>query len=263
MKTVISKDSTVITYDQEGQGPALILIDGALTTRSAASRPELVRLLSPHFMVISYDRRGRGDSGDTLPYAVEREIEDIEALMDQFGGSAYLYGHSSGASLGLDAAARLGKKVKKLAMYEAPYNDDPAAQQAWNQYIRQLTTLLAEDRRGDAVALFMRYVGTPEDHIEAARQAPWFQALEAIAPTLAYDHTAILGEYNRVPTEKAAGVKTPVLVMSGSASFPFMYETAKTLTRVIPHAQQRTLEGQTHEVAPQALAPLLIEFFES
>jgi pimeloyl-ACP methyl ester carboxylesterase len=139
--------------------------------------------------VCNYDRRGRGDSGDTRPYAVQREIEDLEALIDDAGGTAYLYGHSSGASLALEAAAQLDGKVTKLAMYEAPHTDDPADLQPWGDYIAELTVALAAGRRGDAVALFMRFIGTPDGQIEGMRQAPFWAGLEAIAPTLA----AVLG----------------------------------------------------------------------
>lgn len=260
MQTLTSKDGTQIAYDKSGQGPALILVDGAMTTRSSEGKAELVNLVAPHLTVYNYDRRGRGESGDTLPYAVEREIEDIEALIDNAGGTASLYGHSSGASLALDAAAALGSKVKKLAMYEAPYNDAPEAQQRWNEYIKQLTVLLATDRRGDAVALFMKLVGVPDDAIAGMRHSPMFQGLESVAPTLAYDHTAILGETAAVPTQLAASMNTPTLVMAGGASFPFMHETAQTLVKAMPHARLRMLEGQTHEVSPAKIAPVLIEF---
>jgi pimeloyl-ACP methyl ester carboxylesterase len=260
MRTVTSKDGTKIAYDKQGEGPAVILVDGALCTRSFGSKPELVKLLAPHFAVYSYDRRGRGDSGDSKPYAVEREVEDIEALIDEAGGMACLYGHSSGAALALEATIRLGK-IKKLAMYEAPYNDDGEAQRAWREYIKQLTQLLAADRRGDGVALFMKLVGTPADQIEAMRHAPVWPMLEAIAPTLAYDHTAILGEDGSVPTERAAGVSVPALIMNGSASYAFMHDTARALSQAMPHAQLRPLEGQRHDVSPEALAPVLVEFF--
>ncbi len=260
MNIVNSADGTKIAYDKQGEGPALILVDGALCSRSSGSKPELVNLLAPHFTVYSYDRRGRGDSGDTLPYAVEREIEDIGTLIDDAGGTASLYGHSSGASLALDATVKLGK-VDKLAMYEAPYDDDPAAQQAWHVYLRQLTEALAADRRGDAAALFMRYVGTPAEQVDGMRQAPFWPSFEAIAPTLAYDHTAIQGPDNSVPTERAARVGVPALVLHGSASPPFMGATARTLSQVMPHAQLRTLDGQTHQVDPGVLTPVLVEFF--
>ena len=261
ISTVTSKDGTRIAYDKIGHGPAVILVAGALCARSSWSGPELARLLARSFTVYNYDRRGRGDSGDTQPYAIEREIEDIEALIDEAGGSAYLYGHSSGAALALEAALRLGNKVKKLAMYEAPYNDDAEAQRAWKEYIKQLTEVLAAGRRGDAVVLFMKLVGTPTDQIEAMRHAPVWPMFEAIGPTLAYDHSAILGEDASIPTERAALVTAPTLVMNGGASYPFMYDTAQALGKAIPNARVRTLEGQTHDVDSDVLAAVLMEFF--
>ena len=174
MKNVMSRDGTSIGYDQAGAGPALIIVYGAMSTRSSGSRPELVTLLAPHFTVYSYDRRGRGDSGDTPPYAVDREIEDIEAVISEAGGTAFLYGHSSGGCLALEAARKLGGKVPKLAVYEAPYNDEPAAQQAWSQYLGQLGEALAAGRHGDAVALFMRSTGTPAEQVDGMRQAPFW-----------------------------------------------------------------------------------------
>jgi pimeloyl-ACP methyl ester carboxylesterase len=259
MNTVTSGDGTTIAYERYGDGPPLILVDGAMNSRSSGSKPRLVSLLAPHFGVYSYDRRGRGDSGDTLPYAVAREIEDIDALI-AVAGSANLYGHSSGASLALDAAAQLGNRVTKLALYEAPYNDDPEAQRAWGEYIRNLTEALAANRRGDAVALFMAYVGMPAAQINGMRQAPFWAGMEALAPTLAYDHTAILGADAAVPTERAANLEVPTLVMAGSASFPFMHETARTLSDVIPHAELRILEDQGHDVDPEVLTPALVTF---
>jgi pimeloyl-ACP methyl ester carboxylesterase len=259
-----SADGTRITYDQQGAGrPALILVDGAMCSRSSGSKPELVGLLAAHFTVYSYDRRGRGDSGDTQPYSVEREVEDVAALIDAAGGTALLYGHSSGASLALEAAVALGGQVSKLAMYEAPYNDDPAARQAWRQYICQLTEVLAAGRRGDAIALFRAYTGVPAEQIEGMRKAPFWPAMEAIAPTLRYDHAAILGEDGSVPAERVARVAVPVLVMYGDASYPFMGETARTLSQVIPRAQLRILTGQSHNVSPAVLAPVLADFFAS
>ena len=261
MKTVRSKDGTRIAFDQQGEGPALILVDGALTTRASGSKPELARLLAQHFSVYSYDRRGRGDSEDTKPYALQREIEDIESLIDEAGGSAFLSGHSSGGCLALDATVKLGDKVKKLAIYEAPYNDDPEAQKAWGVYLKNLTDALASDRRGDAVALFMTLVGIPAAQIEGMRQAPFWRGLEALAPSLAYDHGGVMGDDLSVPVDQAARVGVPTLVMSGGNGAPFMQETAKTLAKAIPGARLRTLEGQTHDVSPEALAPVLVEFF--
>src|SRR6266536_1047223 len=199
------------------------MVDGALSTRMGGSRAELVELLAPNLSVYCYDRRGRGDSADTPPYAIEREIEDIEALIDEAGGVAFLYGHSSGGCLALEAAGALGPKVSKVALYEAPCNDDPSAQKAWGEYIEGLTHALREDRRGDAVALFMRYTG--------------------------------------VPAERWAAIRTPTLVMCGGSSYPFMLATAETITKALPNAELRILDGQTHEVQPAVLAPVLTEFF--
>jgi len=260
MKKVRSADGTTIAYDQMGNGPAVILVDGALGSRADGFLVPLATLLSPHFTVITYDRRGRGESTDTQPFALEREIEDIEALINEAGGEAFLYGISSGAALALEATVKLGHKVKKLALYEAPYDSDDARQQAFRTYRKQLAEVLAEGRRGDALGLFMMFVGMPPEHLEGARQQPMWPMWEAVAHTLAYD-AAALGDDGSVPTEKAARVTVPTLVMDGSASFPFMYTTAVALAKAIPNARHRQLQGQTHEVAAEALAPVLLEFF--
>jgi pimeloyl-ACP methyl ester carboxylesterase len=261
MQKVTSKDGTQIAYDQQGQGPAVILVDGALCFRSFGPMPGLAKLLEPDFTVYTYDRRGRGDSTDTKPYAVEREVEDIEALIKAAGNSAYLCGLSSGAALALEAAIRLGDKVKKLALYEAPYNSDQAALQEYKDYRKQLGELLAAGRRGDAAVLFMKFVGTPTDMVDGMRQSPMWSVFEAVAPTLAYD-AADLGEDRTVPTQRAAWVTASTLAMNGSASFPFMYDTAKAIANAIPHAQLRTLEGQRHDVSMEVLAPVLVDFFK-
>jgi pimeloyl-ACP methyl ester carboxylesterase len=264
MKTVKSKDGTTIAFDESGHGPVVILVDGALQYRAFdQGMAQLADLLSKHFTVIHYDRRGRGDSTDTQPYELEREIEDIEALIEYAGRSAYLHGISSGAALAMEAAIQLNDKVKKLAMYEAPYNDDDAAQQSWRSYTKQLGELLAEGRHADAVGLFMMLVGATADQVDEIRQTPMWSLWESIAPTLAYDHIAALGEDAAVPAERASKLTIPTLVMDGSESFPFMHVTARALASAIPNAQHRTLPGQTHEVDSAALAPVLIEFFES
>jgi pimeloyl-ACP methyl ester carboxylesterase len=261
MHAFTSKDGTNIAYDKQGEGPAVILVAGALCTRLSWSGPQLSKLLVPHFTVYNYDRRGRGDSGDTKPYTVAREVEDIEALIDEAGGSAYLYGHSSGAALVLEAAIQLGQKIKKLALYDAPYHEEAADKQAFKDYTKQLREALAADHRGDAVAAFMQYVGMPNDQIETMRQSPSWPLLESIAPTLAYDHAAILGEDSSISTERIAVVSAPTLVMHGGASFPFMDDTAQVLSKAIPNAKLRTIEGQTHDVDVDVLEPVLVEFF--
>jgi pimeloyl-ACP methyl ester carboxylesterase len=261
MQTVSSHDGTTIAYDKAGEGPALILVDGALSVHSSGGKSELARLLAPHFTVYGYDRRGRGGSGDTPPYAVDREIEDIDALIDDAGGSAFLYGHSSGGTLAVLAAVRLGGRVSKIAIYEAPHNDDPDAQESWTEYLRELRQALADGRRGDAVGLFMRFVGTPGDQVEAMRQASFWPSMEAIAPTLAYDHAAIIGERWSAPTGLAARIAVPALVIAGAASLAFMPAAARALSTAMPHGQLRMLEDQAHNVDPAVLAPVLTDFF--
>ena len=270
MKTVTSNDGTTIAFDQSGSGPLVILVDGALQYRAFdQGMAQLAELLAPHFTVIHYDRRARGESTNTQPFPFDREdglrgeIEDLEALIDEAGGSAFVYGISSGAALAMEAASRLGGKIKKLAMYEAPYNDGEAGRQAWRQYIQQLEELLVADRQGDAVGLFMMLVGASADDVAGMRQHPMWPLWESAAPSLAYDHIAALPEDSSVPVETAARVRVPTLILTGSATYPFMHESAKTLANVIPRAQHRVLEGQTHEVDSNALAPVLIKFFKS
>jgi pimeloyl-ACP methyl ester carboxylesterase len=265
MRTVTSKDGTTIAFDQSGEGPALILVGGMFEQRAMVSETAQLAalpLLAQHFTVFHYDRRGRGDSTDAQPYAVEREIEDIDALIDEAGGEAFLFGISSGGALALEAAIELGDKVKKFAIYEAPYNDDEAGRQAWKEFRKRLGQVLAAGRRGDAVGLFMTLLGVPAEHLEGMRQYPMWPLWEAVAPTIAYD-AAVLGDDASVPTKRAARVAVPALIMDGAASYPFMHTTATALANAIPNAEHRTLEGQTHEVAAEALAPVLVEFFNS
>ncbi|MGE5073880.1 MAG: alpha/beta fold hydrolase [Anaerolineae bacterium] len=265
MKTVTSKDGTQIAYDTKGSGPALILVDGALCYRGFGPMPGLAELLAPEFTVYTYDRRGRGESSNGHSSAVEREIEDIDALIQAAGGHAFVYGISSGACLGLEAALKLGNKITRLAMYEPPYNSDQAARAQWHEYRKQLDQALTEGRRGDAVVLFMKLVGTPDDAIDGMRQAPMWPMFEAVAPTLEND-AADIGEDRTVPVERAAKLGMPVLIMDGGANLqflPFMHESATALAKAIPQAQHRTLEGQTHDAKPDAIAPALVEFFKS
>jgi pimeloyl-ACP methyl ester carboxylesterase len=259
-KTVTSADGTPIAYAEQGHGPLLIVVDGAMSTPATGNKPEVARLLAEHFTVRTYYRRGRGRSGDTQPYTKAREIADIEALIDHAGQAAYLYGHSSGGCLALDAAVQLGAKVTKLAVYEAPYNDDPAFAMAWTQYLGQLDAALAEHRRGDAVALFLTLVGTPAAQVDAMRQAPFWPGMESLALTLAYDHAGVMGPDPSVPVTTAARLTVPALVMYGTASPPFMAQTARTLSQALPDAQLRALDGQVHNVDAAAIAPALTAF---
>lgn len=263
METVRSADGTTIAFDQVGQGPALILVGGMFEQRAMESETAQLAsfpLILQNFTVFHYDRRGRGDSTDTQPYAVKREIEDIEALIDKAGGEAFVFGISSGAALALEAAVELPNKIKKLALYEPPYNDEEAARQAWREFRGQLKTTLAEGRHADAVGLIMMLMGVPAEQVAEMHHDPMWSTWEGTAPTIAYD-AAVLGEEAAVPAERAARVSIPALVMNGSESYPFMHTSAAALANAIPDARHLTLEGQTHEVTVTALAPILVEFF--
>jgi pimeloyl-ACP methyl ester carboxylesterase len=253
---VSSKDGTDIAIDRTGDGPPVILVCGGSVDRW--SNAGVATQLAPRFSAWNYDRRGRGDSGDTKPYAVDREIEDIEAVLKAAGGTAFLYGSSSGAALALLAAARL-RGITKLALWEPPFILDPAARPPADQ-VQQYELMLAEGRRGDAAEYFMaKVVRMPPEFVAQARSMPWWPAQEALAHTLAYD-ARIMGDYS-LPQRQAASVKIPTLVLTGGASFPFMHETAKALVEALPKGQHRLLEGQEHNVAPEVIGPALAEFF--
>jgi len=257
MEQVTSKDGTTIAFDRLGEGPAVILVSGGSVDRSSLAA--LADLLAQHFTVFNYDRRGRGPSGDTPPYAVEREVEDIDAVVEAAGGSAYLFGSSSGAALALEAARQLPNRITKLALWEPPYIPEgfprPPADTA-----KTFSDLIAAGKRGDAAEYFMaKVVGMPPEFVAQARSSPWWPAQEALAHTLAYDAT-IMGDYS-LPMERAAQVTIPTLVLDGGASFPFLHPTAQALAAALPNGRQRTLEGQSHDVAAEVLAPSLTEFF--
>jgi pimeloyl-ACP methyl ester carboxylesterase len=264
MNRVTSKDGTSIAYDRQGSGPVVILVGGAFVDRSYNT--PLVAELAKRFTVYNYDRRGRGDSGDSLPYTLEREIEDLEALIAQAGGPAHLYGESSGGALALEAAAA-GLAVDKLAVYEVPYNMADDGPQRQQEYVQQLEALLAEGRRGDAAALFMRLAGATEEMIAGARSSPAWPGLEALAHTLAYD-AACMGD-GQPPTARLATITRPTLVATGGASpdsfvgggGDFFERAADAIAASIPHAETQTIAGQTHMVEPKALAPVLERFF--
>lgn len=262
MNQVISNDGTVIAFDLSGKGPALILVGGAFQYRAIdPPTAQLAALLAQHFTVFHYDRRGRGDSGDTQPYAKEREVEDLGALIAEAGGEAAVFGMSSGGVLALEASKR-GLAITKLALYEPPFNSGGESdRQASENYTRQLTALLTQGRRGDAAAFAMTTWGAPAEAIAGMRQTPIWPLFESVAPTLAYDN-AIMGD-GSVPREQLASITVPTLVIDGGASPAFMHNAAQAVALALPHAQHRTLEGQTHDVAPEVLAPVLVEFFAS
>jgi pimeloyl-ACP methyl ester carboxylesterase len=263
---VTSKDGTPIAYYRTGEGPAVILVTGALGTGTDPMHIELADLLAPHFTVYTYDRRGRGGSGDTPPYSVEREIEDIEALIEEAGGSASLYGISSGAVLALEAANKLPNKVKKVAMYEPPVitNSDTFPPLP-EDYVEQQARAVAEGRRGDAVALFMKVVGVPEEYIAPMRQDPSWAGMENVAHTLPYDGIILRGISYGTPLapNRWPAATMPVLLVAGGESERFFHDGAKEIAGQLPNAQVRTLEGQSHGVESPALTPVLDEFFAS
>jgi pimeloyl-ACP methyl ester carboxylesterase len=259
MSKVRSKDGTAIAFDRSGQGPAVILVDGAFCSRAFGPMGALAPLLAERLTVFKYDRRGRNESGDTAPYAVEREIEDIDALIAEAGGTAYVYGISSGAGLALEAAAR-GVAINRLALYEPPYVARDSNPALTKDPVRDLKKLVAEGRRGDAVEYFMtKVVGLPLEHAAGMRQSPAWPALEGVAPTLVYD-VSIMGDY-KVPTKRFASIKVPTIVIGGGASPAELQNAVRDVANAVPNAQRRMLEGQTHEVSAEAIAPVLIEFF--
>ena len=255
---VISKDGTRIAYEKVGHGQPLILVLGALNSRKTGA--SLAKLLASYFTVITYDRRGRGDSMDTIPYSPEREVEDLSALIGAVEGPVFLYGHSSGGALALEAAVKLPKLVRKLAVYEVYYALDGQGRKAAGEYYKTLKKLLEAGRKGDAVSLFIKSVGVSDKQLQAIRRMPMWKGLEKIAPTLAYD-SEVTGEGHAFPASLLSRVAIPTLVMHGGAGAPSMRDAAQAISEAIPKAQLRTLAGQTHGVRPKAIAPVLEEFF--
>ena len=245
MSQVRSKDGTTIAYERSGNGPALILVDGALCSRAFGPSPKLAPLLARHFTVYAYDRRGRGQSGDTHPYSPAREVEDIAALVEAAGGSAFLLGLSSGGALAL----------------EPPYVDD-SGQRGGAAHEGQLKRLLAEGNRGGAVKYFMKdMVGAPAPMVVMMRLMPWiWRKLEAVAHTLPYDAAVVMTAF-RIPRARFASIGVPALVMNGSKTDPRLREAAQTIVDAMPTACYRELAGQTHNVKPDVLAPAVVEFF--
>lgn len=255
-RTTASADGTAIAFDVSGEGPPIIFVGGAFNTRSATA--PLAAELSDRFTTLNFDRRGRGDSGDSPPYAVEREFEDLDAVIGAAGGSAAVFGYSSGATLALKAAAH-GSAISKLVVYDAPFVVDDSQPRLPAGFADELDQLVTAGRRGDAVELYQRVaVGIPEEVIARMRQAPFRPALEAIAHTLSYD-ARIVGDL-AFPTGLIRSIAVPTLVIDGETSPPVMRKAAEALVRTLPGARGCTLAGQGHDLSPQALRPVLIEF---
>jgi pimeloyl-ACP methyl ester carboxylesterase len=260
MQTTRSSDGTTIAYDTAGSGPALVLVDGALCTRRLGPGKGLARQLAEPFTVINYDRRGRGDSGDAGDYAIEREIEDLEAVIEAAGDSASVFGQSSGAILALEAAARV-ERVAAVAVYEPPLVVDDSRPPTGPEYHEQLTELLARGQRGRAVRLFLELVGLPKPVIAVMRLTPIWPKLKALAHTLPYD-SLITAEHQqgRPPSPVRWPVRQPALVLCGGDSPTWMQNGAQALAGILPHVTFRVLEGQTHNLRPKAVAPELVRF---
>jgi pimeloyl-ACP methyl ester carboxylesterase len=255
METVTSADGTTIGFDQIGAGSPLVLVSGAICDRTVDG--PIAASLSAHFTVLNYDRRGRGDSSDTLPFAVEREIEDLEILLAAAGGSSVVVGLSSGAALAARAAAA-GLPISHLVMWEPPFRLDAAGQQAAREYDEQTRALLAEGRRGDALELFLTMVGTPPEMIAGMRRSPYWSQGEKLAPTLAYD-AAVMGD-GSIPGERYATITAATLVLAGDAGPDWFRAAGKAAAAAIPGADYEELAGQAHDVAPDVLAAAVREF---
>ncbi|MFI8295440.1 alpha/beta fold hydrolase [Streptomyces nigra] len=256
-KKTISADGTSLAYASRGEGPPVILVSGAMSTGDTVA--PLAEALADRFTAVVYDRRGRGASGDTQPYAVEREVEDLAALIGAVGGEAALYGVSSGGALALRAAAS-GLPVRRIAVYEVPFAVYEGGAEQRAEYTERLTSALEQDRRGDAVELFLRLTGLGEGLIQGARQSPMWPGMESIAPSLAYDD-AVMGD-GLVPEARLASITAPVLSLAGGASPEWMREAARIVADTAPRGTYRVLERQSHMVEPDVLTPVLAEFFQ-
>ncbi|WP_167043666.1 alpha/beta hydrolase [Salinibacterium sp. ZJ454] len=255
-QTVHSPDGTYIAYDRSGDGPPLIIIGGAFNTRHTAAA--LTPLLEPHFSVFQYDRRGRGDSTEVGPWTVQREIEDLGLLIEAAGGEAFVYGHSSGAVIGLEAAAA-GLPITKLAAYEPPYTrnaNGSGAIDGWGDSIQ--AALDAGDDQGAAVR-FLTGSGVDEASVAGMQQLPWWPSMVVLAHTLPYD-VALLGN-GSVPVERFRDIRVPTLLLYGGDSPAWAGNATAAAETAIPNASRMVVEGQDHNTDAAVIAPLLVEYF--
>ncbi|GLZ30043.1 alpha/beta hydrolase [Lentzea sp. NBRC 105346] len=260
MSTVVSPDGTAVGYTKIGTGPALILVDGAMCYRDFGPMKELAEALAPHFTVYYYDRRGRGETGGE--WSLEHEVEDIETLVKDAGGTAYVFGASSGGALALDAACRV-PGITKVAVYEPPFIIDDTHPARPDDYIDKMDAMIAAGRRGDAVQTFMKTVGAPGFAIAVMKLTPVWKKLKAVAHTLPND-LRIMGDTGSgkpLPTDRWAGATMPALAIDGGKSPVYMRNGVRSLSEILPDAEYRTLDGQTHMVKAAVVAPVLVEFF--
>jgi pimeloyl-ACP methyl ester carboxylesterase len=262
MPTVTSADGTPIAYETTGSGPALLIVDGAMCHRGNGPARGLAAALADTYTVHLYDRRGRGDSGNTLPWSRDREIDDLAALLEAAGGTAYVLGTSSGAVLAADAAGRL-PGITKLALYEPPFIVDDTREPRDATFTEDTQALIDRGDRAGAVRKFMTHVGVPGIVVGIMALTPPWRRLKAVAHTLPYD-LAILGDTGRgkpLDPGRWAGVTAPALVMDGGKSPAYMRHAAQAFSEALPKADYRTLPGQTHIVKPAAIAPAVKDFF--
>lgn len=263
MGTTFSKDGTKIAYDETGQGPALVIVAGAFQDRMAMGA--YTAPLSQHFTVYNYDRRGRGESGDTQPYEVRREIEDIDALIQEAGRSALVFGGSSGGVLTLDAAAH-GSNITKLAVYEPLFVIDDSRDPVPNNIVEQLKDMIASGRRGDAAETFMTKGSLmPADVVAGMRTQPFWSSVETVAHTLVYDAMIMDGtmQGTPLPVDRWSTVTIPTLVIYGGSGPAWSRNAAEALIDLLPNAERKPLEGQFHDLTPEVLTPVLEKFFLS
>ena len=260
MASVTSADGTAIDYEIHGAGALLIFVPGALQHRAVDPQsPRLTAMLADSFRAVIYDRRGRGKSEMGGPYAVAREIEDIEALIDAEGGPAMLFGLSSGAVLALEAAAALQGKVTKVIAYEPPIDMSQSRADA----LAELEVMEKFKSAGDgagALETFMRGVGASDDDIAGLRASPFGDGFAAAGQTLAHDYRIMFEGTKDMKTGWQA-LGQPVLIVDGDKSWDFMNAGANAAASALPNAARQTLPGQTHEVAPEAIAPVIRRFF--
>lgn len=259
METVRSADETTIAFDRHGGGAPLVLVGGVFQHRALdATSERLATLLAPHATVLVYDRRGRGDSGDRAPYAVAREVDDLAALIAAAGGAAALCGLSAGGALALEAVAA-GLPVTRLVVWEPPFTPAGLTPPDHAALAPRYRALVDAGRRDAAVALFLTAaVGLSPGCVRMLRCAPHWQALEAVAHTLAYD-AAVLGN-GRVPAERLAGIACETLVLAGATSPGAVRAAAAEVAAALPRGRLETLEGQSHAFDPLALAPVVARF---
>jgi pimeloyl-ACP methyl ester carboxylesterase len=259
MPSVTSPDETQIAFELRGAGPTVILVDGAMCSRKAGPMRSIAEVLAPRFTVIRYDRRGRNESSDTLPYSVEREIEDLETLAKTCAQPPLVFGISSGAVLIVKAAIR-GVKFEKMALFEPALSLDPLAAQTTPDHSARLAQYLAANSPSDAVQYFLRQmVGVPAAIVMVMRWLPMWSQLKAIAKTLLYD--AEITRPGSLTANEVASIATPSIVIWGGKTSPFLKDSSQQFAKALPNATSRELEGQSHNASGKVLAPVLDEFF--